>query len=178
MVMEFKVNGVEVLHGLHDTKILLTLPGLGAADADRLSAADRPWRCRMAEWREKRSLDANAYFWVLIDKLSEATGIGKEEMYRQYIRSLGGAADVVCVQEKAADALIAGWQRNGLGWQAEKTPSKLPGCVNVILYYGSSTFDTAQMSRLIDMVVQDCQAVGIETKTPAEIEKLVSLWDQ
>ena len=174
--MEFKVNSVEVLTGLHDTKILLTLPGLGAADADKLSAANRPWRCKLTEWREKRSLDANAYFWVLLDKLSTVLQVGKEELYRRYIRDVGGASQIVCIKAEAADALISGWSHNGLGWQAEQVPSKLDGCVNVVLYYGSSTFDTAQMSRLIELVIQDCEAVGIETKTPNEIEEMLNLW--
>ena len=69
-----------------------------------------------------------------------------------------------------------GWEHNGIGWQAETMPSKLPGCTNVILYYGSSTYDTAQMSRLIDLIVQDCDALGIETKDPAEIDRLVEEW--
>lgn len=56
-------------------------------------------------------------------------------------------------------------------------PSKLQGCVNVVLYFGSSTYDTAQMSRLIDLCVQDCKQVGIETMTPAELEALVERWD-
>ncbi|MEE1017932.1 MAG: hypothetical protein UH824_00435, partial [Acutalibacteraceae bacterium] len=64
----------------------------------------------------------------------------------------------------------------GKGWVTDTTPSKIGGCVNVIAYYGSSTYDTAQMSRLIDMAVQDCEALEIETKTPDEIARLVSLW--
>lgn len=174
--MEFRADSVEVLKGPHDTKILLTLHGLGAADADKLSAANKPWRCKLTEWRERRSLDANAYFWVLVDKLAQVLNVGKEELYKRYIRDVGGSSQVVCVKEDAADTLISGWSHNGLGWQAERVPSKLPGCVNVVLYYGSSTFDTAQMSRLIELVIQDCQAVDIETKTPDEIEEMLSLW--
>lgn len=45
-----------------------------------------------------------------------------------------------------------------------------------MLYYGSSTYDTAQMSRLINIIVEECKAQGIETRTPDEISKLVSLW--
>ena len=42
----------------------------------------------------------------------------------------------------------------------------------MILYYGSSTYDTQQMSLLIDHIVQDAKALGIETMTPAELEAL------
>lgn len=55
-------------------------------------------------------------------------------------------------------------------------PSKLKGCNNLILYYGSSTYNTEQMSRLIDNIVQDCKAVGIETMTPAELAALKDAW--
>ena len=54
--------------------------------------------------------------------------------------------------------------------------SKLPGCVNVVLYYGSSTYDTAQMSRLIDNIIQDCKAQGIDTRTPEEVARMKEEW--
>ena len=47
----------------------------------------------------------------------------------------------------------------------------------MILYYGSSTYDTATMSRLINNIVADCEAVNIDTKTPSEIANLLSLWN-
>lgn len=59
----------------------------------------------------------------------------------------------------------------------ERTQSKLPGCVNVILYYGSSVYDSRQMAALIDKIVQDCHAVGIETRTPEEIASIMEQWE-
>ena len=126
--------------------------------------------------RKKRSLDANAYCWTLLDKLAEKMVVPKTEIYRQYVREIGGNSETVCVLEKAADKLIDGWGRNGIGWVAERTTSKLNGCVNVILYYGSSTYDSRQMSRLIDLIVQDCKAQGIETLTPFELDALKERW--
>jgi len=81
-------------------------------------------------------------------------------------------SETVCVQDKAVDRLRQGWEQNGIGWQTDTMPSKLKGCTNVILYYGSSTYDTQQMSLLIDHIVQDAKALGIETMTPAELEAL------
>ena len=52
-----------------------------------------------------RSLDANAYFWVLCDKLSEKTRISKERIYRNLIKEIGGNSETVCVQNKAVDKL-------------------------------------------------------------------------
>jgi hypothetical protein len=51
-------------------------------------------------------------------------------------------------------------------------PSKLKGCTNVILYYASRTSNSQQMCLLIDHIVQDAKALGIETMTPDELEDL------
>lgn len=127
--------------------------------------------------RKKRSLDANAYCFVLLDRLSAALQTPKEELYRRYIKEVGDVSDIVCVKDSAVKRLVEQWENKGLGWQTETFPSKLDGCTNVILYYGSSIYDTKQMSRLIDLIVQDCQSIGIETRNPEEIKSLLEAWD-
>lgn len=130
----------------------------------------------LKEYRKKRSLDANAYCWVLIDKIASALGQTKETVYREAIRSIGGNSETVCVKEEAANAIRQSWERNGMGWITDSVPSKLPGCVNVVLYFGSSTYNTKQMSDLINAVVQDAQALGIETLTPDKLALLKEGW--
>lgn len=128
-------------------------------------------------FRQRRSLDANAYFFVLADKLAEKLNTTKEEVYRDAIKDIGGVSEIVCVKDCAVERLCEGWSRNGLGWMTDTFPSKIEGCTNVILYYGSSTYDSAQMSRLIDNVVQECKAQGIETATPSELASMLALWE-
>lgn len=128
------------------------------------------------EHREKRSLDSNAYAWVLIDRLAEKLHIPKTEIYRRYIREIGGNNETVCIPDKGVEKLRSGWEHNGLGWQTDTMSSKLPGCVRVVLYYGSSTYDTAQMSRLIDLIVQDCREQDIETLPPEKLAGMMEEW--
>lgn len=128
------------------------------------------------EARKRRSLDANAYAWALLDQLAEVTHISQKELYREYVRNIGGNSEIVCVTQEAVDTLCRIWNSRGKGWQAVKMPSKISGCVNVTLYYGSSVYDTAQMSRLIDLIVQDCKTFGIPTLDDLELERLVSAW--
>jgi hypothetical protein len=132
---------------------------------------------KVGKWRNKRSLDANAYCWVLISKLAEKLKIPKTDIYRNAIREIGGNSDTVCIKTKAVDSLRSGWERNGLGWLTETTPSKLDGCTNVVLYYGSSTYDTAQMSRLIGNIQEECRLQGIETKSAEEVQSLLQQWE-
>ena len=141
------------------------------ADKDKLSIEIKPYR-------ERRSLDANAYFWVLCDKLAEKLRKGKTELYRELIRDIGGVSETVCVVNSAVERFCANWQAKGLGWQTETAESKIEGCTNVTVYFGSSTFDRDQMARLLDLTIQECREQGIPTETPEEIARLKSLWGE
>jgi hypothetical protein len=133
---------------------------------------------KIGKFKKKRSLDANAYCWVLISKLAEKLKIPKTDIYRQAIKEIGGNCDTVCVQDKAVASLCDGWERNGLGWQTETTPSKIDGCTNVVLYYGSSTYDVSQMSLLVNFILEECRLQGIEVKSKEEIDSLLSQWGE
>ena len=133
---------------------------------------------RFSKHRKKRSLDSNAYAWVLMDRLSEKLGIPKEQIYRQYIKEIGGVSETIYIKADGVNRLCETWHKNGLGWLTATFPSDTQGYTDVILYYGSSTYDTRQMSRLIDMIVHDCKEQGIETANPEELRALLESWDQ
>lgn len=149
---------------------------LGKAMAVVRKHKDKLYDLVVKEHRKKRSLDANAYFWVLADKLAKETRIPKEEIYREAIRNIGGNSDMFCAENRTVEKFCRLWEQRGLGWITDTVPSKLPGCTNIICYYGSSTYDTDQMSRLIDNIVQDCKAVGIETMSQDKLEALLNDW--
>ena len=131
----------------------------------------------LKKYRKSRSLDANAYAWVLMDKLAAKTGIPKTEIYRNAVREIGGVSTVICVQNAAAQVLREAWESRGLGWQTDTMKSNLPGCTNVILYYGSSCYDTAQMTALLNFIIAECREQEIQTMTPNEIVQLAASWE-
>lgn len=126
--------------------------------------------------RKRRSLDANALAWVMIDEIAAKTGLRKSEVYRQAIKDIGGVSDVVCVRDIAVKKLINGWTDHGIGWQAETEKSKLPGCTNVTLYYGSSVYDSKQMAALIDSLLMEAEAQGIPPRPEREVKKSLAIW--
>lgn len=131
---------------------------------------------KVSKFRKNRSLDANAYMWVLCDKLADKLGITKEEVYRSHIKDIG-VFRAVEIDEKAADTLIHSWGLHGIGWVAERLDhSQHEGFTIIALYYGSSTYNTRQMSRLINGIVDDCKEQGIETLTPDELQQLKEAW--
>lgn len=144
---------------------------------DELSVADK-LSFEMKPYRAKRSLDSNAYAWVLLDKLSEKLRIPKVTIYREIIKDVGGNSETVCVTNGAVERLCEGWSKNGIGWITETFPSKIEGCTNVILYFGSSTYDTSQMHRFLDLIIEICEENDINTITPNEKAKLLSMWGE
>ena len=140
-----------------------------------LGRKDRRYDAEIREHRDRRSNDANAYYWELAGKLAQAIGQPPESVYREHIRNFGNY-EVLCIQSQALEAFERQWVSGHLGRRVETRESKLPGCVTVLAYYGSSDFDKEQMSRLIDNIVQDCRAVGIETLPPDKLAGMMEAW--
>lgn len=133
--------------------------------------------------RKKRSLNANAYLWELCgqiaEKLSdEGTLTTKEDVYRENIQQVGVYRDIPMLN-KGADTLQKAWSMHGIGWFTEVV-DYLPNKTGYLVrcYYGSSCYNSKQFSRVLDAVIQDAQALGIDTRTPEEINNMLSLWEQ
>jgi len=126
--------------------------------------------------REKRSLNANAYFWVIADKIAESIGSTKEAVYRKAIKDVG-VFEIVPVREDALAQWIDNWESGGLGRVCDVLgDSKLDGYVRAACYFGSSVYDKKQMARLIDWIVEEAKELGIQTMSAEEIEKLKADW--
>jgi hypothetical protein len=129
--------------------------------------------------KKKRSLDANAYLWTLLGKLGSAVTppLSKERVYQKYIKDFG-VYQIVPIREDAILRWCVIWENQGLGWLCEDMGEckNTKGYHNILCYYGSSTYTTKEMSRLIDAVVEDCREMGIETLTPNELEELKQKW--
>lgn len=127
--------------------------------------------------KERRSLSANNFAWALMQRIAEKLGITKEEVYRNAIKEVG-AFTPMPIKNEAVDSFIRIWQGNGIGYVVEVIgDSKLKGYTTIFAYHGSSAYDTKEMSRLIDCLVQDCKELGIETKPQEEIESLLREWE-
>ena len=138
---------------------------------------DKAYDLTIKEHRNKRSSDANAYAWVLIGKLADVMRIPPNMVYKQAIQSIGGNYEVIPVREDAAAKFKEAWERQGIGWPCvDMGASKISGYRNLRAYYGSSTYDTHQMTQLIDSLVQDCKALGIETLSDEKLSLLVGEW--
>ena len=142
---------------------------------DRLDPAKK-YELQIKQYSGKRSLDANAYCWLLLGKLAAKHRKKKTELYQDFIKEIGGNGLVGTFSRAQAEEMKKAWEQNGLGWMADIIETPMDASVTLILYKGSSAYDARQMNRLIDLIVQECEQVGIETATPAEIKRMMEDW--
>ena len=136
----------------------------------------RLYDAEIKQHREKRSLDANAYYWKLCGDLAKAIGDTTDNIYLRHIRDIANYDTLYMVRD-AVPEFERRWKDGHLGRLIETRESNIPGYTTVLAYYGSSDFDTREMSRLIDNCIQDCQAVGVETLPPDRLDAMKEDWN-
>ena len=121
--------------------------------------------------RKKRSNKANSYFWELLQKLCEEMNLDVIKEYRNRVKELGifkqWELDTINVP-----TFVHLWEDRGIAWFVEKV-EEIDEKTVINAYYGSSSYNSKQFSRLLDNLIQDCKAVGIQTLDEKEIEELI-----
>lgn len=141
---------------------------------------DTAVRVEIKKYREGRSLNANAYFHVLVNKIAQVQNLGNDEVKKRLAVEYGALAK----------------DDNG-----ETIGFKLPTSVNVdqiypytkifdvreengvtfncyLVYKRTRTLDSKEMSRLIDGTIYEAKEMGIETAPPWEIERYLNEWNK
>lgn len=130
---------------------------------------------KAVKYRKKRSLDANAYVWILLTKIANHPDVksSKEEVYEEMLQKYGylyqDEKGYIPVTVKAGVDMskIVGH------WKFYKSNGKFD---SYLMIKGSSEYNTAEMSHFIDMVVQEAKELGIETMTPDGLERMKATW--
>lgn len=127
---------------------------------------------KAVKFKRKRSLDANAYMWVLLTKIAEAIQSSKDDVYLEMLSRYGVFTHII-VKPSVVDKVKAEWRTvRELG---EINVNGTSG-IQLQCYFGSSTYNTKEMSVLIDGVVREAKELGIETATPEELEQMKREW--
>ena len=121
--------------------------------------------------RKKRSKNANAYFWELLQQLCFELNLDVIQEYKKRVKDLGIFRQWE-VDNKNVDTFIKIWEEKGLAWFCEIV-EEIGDKTIINAYYGSSSYNSKQMSVLIDNLVQDCNTVGIQTISNDEIQTLI-----
>lgn len=124
------------------------------------------------EHKEKRSKNANDYSWVLQDKIAKALNMGVDELHKRMVLDYG-VLETLSLKEQAFESAKRMFDYYKVLGESELNGTKY---IHIRAGIGTHLYNTSEMAKFIDGVVQEAQNLGIETKTPAEIEELKSLW--
>lgn len=158
-----------------EPEIILTTSGNIQPDVEELKsiiAKGKELSVEIKQYSQKRSLDANAYMWLLLYKMADVLKTTKDELYLQVLERYGVFTHIV-VKPNVVDKVKEEWRT-----VRELGEVLINGKTGVQLqcYFGSSTYNTKEMATLIDGVVNECKELNIETMTPDELKLLKCEW--
>ena len=130
--------------------------------------------CEIKLHREKRSKNANDYSWVLQNKIAKALNKGIDEVHQQMVLDYG-VIETYSIKKEAFNSAKRLFDYYKVLGESNVNGSEF---VHIRAGIGTHLYDTKEMATFIDGVIQEAQQLGIETKTPAEIAELMSLWEQ
>lgn len=130
---------------------------------------DKPVEVTIKRYREKRSLDANAYLWALVTKIANALRESKEDIYFDMLKRYGQGG-AVSVEQKYAEDFKRSYKYNEYLGASDLNGKTFE---HFRFWVGSSEYDTEEMSILIDGVVYEAKNLGIETMPPEELKSLL-----
>ncbi len=170
-----KLTGLQRLFG-GEWVLSFTTKGDAGTIFDKLKDVDV--NVEIKKYNPSRSKDANSFCWALCTDIGKAMTppIPKEEVYRKAIKDVG-EYEPLPIREDAVETFQRRWASHGTGWFAEVIDnSKIQGYKLVFAYYGSSTYDTAAMSRLLDYLVDESQQMGLVIPAKKEQEEMLAQW--
>ncbi len=134
-------------------------------DKDKLSI-------ELKQYRQRRSLNANAYAWLLIGQIADILRAGKDEIYLKCLKRYG--------QSELISVLSHVPIGNYVKYYEEAGESKLNGkdFTHYRVYKGSSEFDSREMSIFVDGVCSEAKTLGIQTETPDQLAEMKARWGE
>ena len=166
--MKCRLNNV--VKDIKTNEYLVTFATLDVTALEDVNA-EKDLDVTVKEYRKKRSLDSNAYCWVLCTKLANKLQSTKEEVYEEMLRRTGfiDKDKIIAIPE---DNSIDDYDGHWLYILSED------GWSTYVKIRGSSTYDTKEMSIFLDNIIEECRAQGVEVLPAEEIERMINLWNQ
>ena len=143
-------------------------------------------RLDIVKWREKRSSDANAYYWCLLSEFADVIRFSKPYAHNYMLRRYGqreivdGRLLYVILPDGDNGSRIADEAETYHIVPTSEVKFGTDGTAfrTYIMLRGSHTYDTNEMSKLIDGLVSECKEQGIETLPPEELERMMQAYEQ
>lgn len=148
-------------------------------DASLAELEGKDLEIEIKPYRANRSLSANAYYWSLTNKLASALHISNNFMHNLLLQRYGtfeeidGSLVFVDIPVDGEDKIM-----ESTDIHLKPTGARTGEYIECFLIKGSHRYNTKEMTRLIEGVQSEAKDLGIETRTPAELEEIMRLYEQ
>lgn len=124
--------------------------------------------------REKRSKDANALLWACIGDIARETFTDKWDVYLSLLRRYGKYTYIV-VKPDAAEAVKRQWRECEIIGDIDIHGTK---GVQMLCYYGSSTYDSKEMATLLDGTLSEMDQLNLQRPASSDIRRAIDEWEK
>lgn len=169
--MKIKAKLLSLTGGLSESILCFSIKGRDALSSLE-KYKDKEVYIEIKKPSKKRSLDSNAYFWVLCEKLAEEWGTDKEAVYIELLLRFGKFTHII-VKPEAVDRIRREWRASEVYGNVLVDGQE---GVQMRCCYGSHAYDQAEMNKLILGTVRICEENNIVTMTPEEIAAMNAGW--
>lgn len=163
ITVDWKTGQRQVIFTVNEASAVESLVALEGAEKLSIKAT---------RYREKRSLDANGLLWLCLGRIAESLRTDKWEVYLQMLKRYGKYT-YICVKPAVVDAVKAQWRECE---EIGKVNINGQEAVQMLCYFGSSTYNTKEFSVLLDGVISEMKEMGIEAPASEDMRRALEQW--
>lgn len=150
----------------------ITKSDTAAEELERLQ--DQDLRVKAVRYRQKRSKSANALFWHCVGEIANVLQMDKWDVYLRLLKDYGRYTYIVCKPEMV-DQVRSQW-RESIVWNSVDVNGE--PAVQMLCFFGSSSYNTKEMSFLIDGTIETMKELGLDTPMSQDIKSALERWEQ
>ena len=167
-------KGVQTDYMTGETVILFTINEKSVlSEVDEIKDAKK-LRIKAVHYKEKRSLDANGMLWACLGQIATALRTDKWEVYLQMLKRYGQYT-YICVKPKMVDAVKSQWRECEVVGEVDINGQK---AVQMLVYFGSSSYNTQEFSVLLDGVISEMKEIGLQPPPSKEMQMALEQWEK
>lgn len=166
--MEFTGKLVNLVRDWRSDEMQITFTvneALTGSEIDKIKDADK-LAIKASKWRKKRSLDSNGLLWHCIGQIASTLRTDKWEVYLLMLKRYGKFTYIV-VRESAVEAMKRQWRESEVIGEVVVNGQK---GIQMLCYFGSSTYDTQEFSVLLDGVISEMKELGLQPPLPKDVQ--------
>ena len=163
--LDWKTNQINLSFSINEKNAISEIEKL--RDDEKLSI-------KIVKYRKKRSLDANGLLWYCLGQIAASLQADKWDIYLQMLKRYGKYT-YICVKPNMVDSVRSQWRETEVVGDVNINGSE---AVQMLCYFGSSTYSTKEFSVLLDGVISEMQEMGLEAPLSQDMRRALEEWER